>query len=50
LKISDTFINYDVIKINKHSIKEVSVHGHSYAWASARRLPPGLPASVYNNN
>jgi len=41
-KISDTFINCDVIKINKHkhkhSIKEVSAHGHF-------RLPPSLPAS-----
>jgi len=52
LKISDTFINYDVVKINKHSIyiyKKVSAHGHFYSHvrASARQSPPGLPASTF---
>jgi len=44
------FINYDVIKINKHSIKEVSAHDHFFTRMlglnSARRSPPGLPASI----
>jgi len=47
-----TFINYDVIKINKHSINEVSAHDHfhSHSRASVRRSPPGLPAIIYNKN
>jgi len=51
-KILDKFINYDVIKINKHSIKEVVCHGqfHSHAQASARRSMLDLPASNNNNS
>jgi len=45
----DNFQN-DVIKINKHSIKEVSAHDHFFTRMlglnSARRSPPGLPASI----
>jgi len=39
-KILDTFVNYDVIKINKHAVKVESAYGQSHSHA---QIDAGLP-------